>query len=101
MHVVLDARTSKHHICDSINETIYRACISANTPATKESVGLSRTGGKRPDADSVAGGKSVIWDASNVLALAIIPVGVTEHAANRNEEKYTDLVQTYIPTACV
>ena len=83
----------------NLNDIIYRALVSANIPATKEPVGLSRSDGKRPDGLTLIprqAGKSLTWDVTVAHTLAesympntsLIPGGVTEMAANRKVDKY-------------
>src|SRR5664279_1445929 len=91
----------------NLNDIIYRGCISANIPATKEPVGLSRTDGKGPDGLTLIpwqAGKSLTWDVTVAHTLAesymptisLTPGGVAELAADRKIDKYSCLSHTYI-----
>jgi len=90
-----------------LNDVIFRALASADVPATKEPSGLVRTDGKRPDGVTLIpwqAGRSLTWDvtvahttAGSYLGNAASTAGgVTEMAAERKHEKYTELEKSYI-----
>jgi hypothetical protein len=96
-------RTSRHF---AINDLIWRALIRADVPAVKEPVGLLRTDGKRPDGLTQIpwqGGRCLTWDvtvtdtlAESYLATTSVSAGsAAESAANRKEQKYHILSETY------
>ena len=80
--------------------------MSADIPATKEPVGLMRLDGKRPDGLTLIpwqAGRSLTWDVtvahttaeSYLSGAAATGGGVAELAAERKQEKYTELAKTY------
>ena len=90
-----------------LNDVIYRALASADTPASKEPSGLLRSDGKRPDGLTLIpwqAGRSLTWDvtvshtaASSYLSnVAATAGGVAEMAAERKREKYVELEKSYI-----
>ena len=97
-------RTARHH---ALNDAIYRAFSSSGIPATKETVGLTRQDGKRPDGLTLVpwcAGKPLTWDVTAVSTLADSYVdsaarkagAPAEQAAIRKISKYSVLSQSYL-----
>ena len=98
------ARMSRHQ---NLNNIIFRAFASANIPATKEPVGLSRSDGKRPDGLTLIpwhAGRSLTWDVTVTHTLAESYLSVTpltrgraaELAASRKVDKYANIAQSFL-----
>jgi len=63
-------KIARHHV---FNDIIWRAVGAAGIPAVKESSGLDRQDGKRPDGLTLIpwyGGRSLVWDVTVVSPLA-------------------------------
>jgi hypothetical protein len=95
---------ARHH---TLIDMVYRALVSANNPATKEPVGLSRTDGKRPDGLTLIpwqSGRAIVWEVTVTHTLAdsysntrdIVPGHAAELAASRKVDKYATLSGSYI-----
>jgi hypothetical protein len=95
-----------------LNDVVCRALNKAGVPAVKEPVGLLRSDGKRPDGVTQIpwdSGKCAAWDVTvtDTLAASNLPYssaaagGSAERAAEKKEEKYTELAVCYhfIPIA--
>jgi len=95
-----------------MNDQVTRALVSADVPATKEPVGLTRRDGKRPDGTTQIpwrSGKLLVWDVTVVSTLAGSYVAtaargrgeVAELAAARKCQKYADIpsAYTFLPIA--
>ena len=92
----------------AINDVIARAITAAGVPAvTKETVGLTRLDGKRPDGLTLIswqGGKPLTWDVTVVSTLANSYLHSTSHSASsaaetpsvRKESKYSSIPPDYI-----
>jgi len=91
----------------AINDVIARAVTSAGIPVTKEPVGLTRLGGKRPDGLILTpwqGGKPLTWDVTVVSTLAESYLYASSHSAGgaaeiapvRKELKYSLLPSDFI-----
>ena len=89
------------------NDLIWRALNRASIPSVKEPQGLARSDGKRPDGLTLIPwreGRSATWDVtvvdtvatSYVAASATCAACAAETAAQRKENKYTDIAQTYL-----
>ena len=96
-------RTTRHH---TINDLVYRALNRAGIPSIKESAGLIRSDGKRPDGLTLipwSGGRCLTWDVTvtDTLAESYLQVtstvqgGAAEGAAERKELKYQQLANSY------
>jgi hypothetical protein len=96
------ARMSRHQ---NLNDIIFRAFASANIPATKEPVGLSRSDGERPDGLTLIpwhAGRSLTWDVTVTHTLAesylsvtpLTPGRAAELAASRKVDKYANIAQS-------
>ena len=99
--------SGKHAKHANFNELIYHALKSSDIPAVKESTGLSRSDGKRPDGLSLVpwkSGKCLIWDVTIVDTMAQSYLQSTsqnacaaaEMAAERKHNKYVDLEHDYM-----
>ena len=98
------SRTTGHH---ALSDVIFGAFSSAGIPATKEPVGLTRLGGKRPDGLTLVSwcaSKPPTWDVTAVSTLAnsyVEPAArkagaSAEQAAVRNINKYSVMSQSYL-----
>jgi hypothetical protein len=96
----LKSRHARHRLG---NDVILRALKSAETPATLEPLGLSRSDGKRPDGASLLpwrSGKPLVWDftcvhrqAASYKSLALRDGATVANAAeDKKEEKYKNLM---------
>ena len=94
---------ARHH---NLNYLIWRALTSAGIPSSKESSGLSRSDGKRPDGLTLVpwqSGRNLIWDvtvadtlaASHLSTTSRLGGGAAESAGDKKDAKYTDLTKTY------
>ena len=90
-------RITRHH---AVNDIISRAFASAKIPVMKESSGLFRSDGKRPDGLTLISwqrGLSLTWDVrvattlvdSYISASASSTGAAAEMAASRKQAKYT------------
>jgi len=97
-------RSARHH---AMNDLIARSFASAGVPVTKESSGLFRTYGNRPDGLTLVpwhSGKSMCWDVtvicppaeSYVNGAAIEAGAAAEVAASHKEAKYADIDSRYV-----
>jgi len=95
----------------ALNKLVARAFVSAGTLVTKESNGLSRSDGKRPDGLFLIPwqeGKPICWDVTVIRPLvnsylqsATASAGaVAEFAATRKVAKYSALEDQYLPAHC-
>jgi len=89
-----------------LNDIIWRALTRASVSSLKESPGLFRSDGKRPDGLTLIpwrGGKCVAWDVTvtDTLAKSFLHAttlsagGAAELAATRKSDKYRDLPSMY------
>jgi len=97
-------RTARHH---ELNDLIARSFASAGVSVTKETVGLFRTDGKRPDGLTLIpwqSGKSLCWDVTVTCPLATSYIegaarlagSTAEMAASSKEEKYTEVEARHV-----
>jgi len=64
------SRMARHH---EVNDLVWRALCKANVPSIKQSCGLVRDDGKRPDGSTLIpwlAGKLLAWDVTVVNTLA-------------------------------
>ena len=92
-------KIARHHV---FNDIIWRAVGAAGIPAVKESSGLDRQDGKRPDGLTLIswyGGRSLVWDVTVVSPLAASYVNraatVADMTATRKTEKYSTISSAY------
>jgi len=97
-------RQSRHA---QLNDVIHRSLIKAGVPASKEPVGLLRSGDKRPDGYTLVGwemGKCLVWDSTvpDTVAQSHLPDTSIEagaaarRAANIKNDKYAELDRNYL-----
>src|SRR6218665_2413740 len=106
--IVDPTRTGLQTICRKISQTLCRQRLSVEGsheggyPLHKESSGLIRTDGKRPDGATLfpwARGKYIAWNVTAIHTCAAsylhlsssVPGGAEEHAADRKRNKYAYL----------
>ena len=95
-----------------MNDIIWTSVKKAQYPAVKESVGLSRSDGKRPDGATMipwTRGKLLVWDVTipDTFANTYISetstraTAATARAAKNKTTKYTNLAKThhFVPIA--
>ena len=104
-----------HHIYHSqFNDLIWRIVKKAQIPASKESIGLSRADGKRPDGATLVPwtrGKLLLWNvtvpntyaASHLQLTSMTVCAAAEKAAVNKTTKYFAPVAThsFVPVAIV
>ena len=107
LHSLACCKIAPRHIRHSqLNDLILWAIKKAQIPASKESIGLSRSDGKRPDGATLvpwSRRKPLAWDvtvpdtlsASHIQATAISAGAAAEKASNNKTVKYNDLATTY------
>ena len=107
LHSLACHKSAPCHIRHSqLNELIWRAIKKAHIPASKESIGLSRSDIKTDGATLVpwSRGKPLAWDvtvpdtyaAYHIQATAISAGAAAEKASDNKRVKYNDLATTHI-----
>jgi hypothetical protein len=98
------ARSQRHHY---INDRIWRAMTRASVPSVKETHGLTRSDGKRPDGLALIPwrkGRSDTWNVtvtdtvvpSYVAISSTNAASAAEAAAQSKDSKYADIARTHL-----
>ena len=108
LHSLACRKSAPRHIRHSqLSDLIWRAIKKAQIPASKEPIGLSGSGVKRPDGATLvpwSRGNPLAWDAtvpdtyaaSHIQAAAISAGAAAEKASDNKRVKYNDLTTTHI-----